>query len=310
MVLCRQSGRCVGHVEATAARGGVCLGRSARDGGGGREEQTVGAFERVRGASSRAPEPGPGRSRPRKARKRAAQDARFRLPTTLARTSGGRVVCSRRRALGSGAMWLARLSVVRARAGAQGWRWRGVARGRLWGPTRRASGSVSQARRGTDGTMVQYSREGQWFFFFVFRGKRKVPAREFRVASRTSAVRVSPATDSRVDEFLRVPHSCVRNTPRQFDRLFSFVSHTRCAPIFENAERESAAVLKGKAAADREKRRAVFNSSLTSHQILGSDRVFFLAPSARPRFSASIAISRTSRGLLISEAFFRVAASR
>ena len=66
LVLCQQSGRCVGHVEATAARGGVCLGRSARDGGGGREEQTVGAFERVRGASSRAPEPGPGRSRPRK----------------------------------------------------------------------------------------------------------------------------------------------------------------------------------------------------------------------------------------------------
>ena len=31
--------------------------------GGGREERTVGAFERVRGASSRAPEPGPGRSR-------------------------------------------------------------------------------------------------------------------------------------------------------------------------------------------------------------------------------------------------------
>ena len=197
LVLCQQSGRCVGHVEATAARGGVCLGRSARDGGGGREEQTVGAFERVRGASSRAPEPGPGRSRPRKARKRAARDARFRLTTTLARTSGGRVVCSRRRALGSGAMWLARLSVVRARAGAQGWRWRGVARGRLWGPTRRASGSVSQARRGTDGTMVQYSREGQWFFFTR---KRKVPAREFRVAFRTCAVRVSPATDSRGDE--------------------------------------------------------------------------------------------------------------
>ena len=31
--------------------------------GGGREERTVGAFERVRGASSRVPEPGPGRSR-------------------------------------------------------------------------------------------------------------------------------------------------------------------------------------------------------------------------------------------------------
>jgi hypothetical protein len=71
--------------------------------------------------------------------------------------------------------------------------------------------------------------------------------------------------------------------------------NTRCAPIFENAEREIAAVLKGKAAADREKRRAVFNSSFTSHQILGSDRVFRSTPRDRV-FSLGIA-SRTSRGL-------------
>ena len=73
-------------------------------------------------------------------------------------------MCSRRDALGSGAMWLARrFRVVRTRAGAQGWRWRGVARGRVWGPTRRASRSDTTRRLRTDGVMVQYSPEGQWF---------------------------------------------------------------------------------------------------------------------------------------------------
>jgi hypothetical protein len=65
---------------------------------------------------------------------------------------------------------------------------------------------------GTDGVMVQYSPEGQWF---GFKGKRKVPAREFRVAREIRRFEFLP----RPTRGFWVKNSCVRNTPRQFDRL-------------------------------------------------------------------------------------------
>jgi hypothetical protein len=164
-VLCSQSGRCVGHVEATAARGGVCLGRSAREfrrRAGRADRRRVRARSRCLVARARA------RTRavtPRKARKREARDARFRLTTTLARTSGGRVVCSRRDALGKG-------RDVADRGGSVKF---GLVPGHRGGDGEASPGAVCgdrhDARRvltqrggcGTDGVMVQYSPEGQWF---------------------------------------------------------------------------------------------------------------------------------------------------
>ena len=84
------------------------------------------AFARVRGASSRAPELEPGR--PRRAPRESARvsDGWRSRATHLRRTR--RVVASTRARLRSRGS-RASTSVVRVRAGAQGWRWRGVARG-------------------------------------------------------------------------------------------------------------------------------------------------------------------------------------
>ena len=63
--------------------------------------------------------------------------------------------------------------------------------------------------------------------------KGKVPAREFRVAREIRRFEFLP----RPTRGLLGNDSRRRNTPRQFDRLFSFVS-TRAKRISKNAERE------------------------------------------------------------------------